>query len=66
MPRSFLRVWKQADEQRHITRRATLELAPHFQEDRPLSFLKDYVRKPDDPLKRFAGVLSLVQIRPGS
>jgi hypothetical protein len=61
MPRSFFRVRKQADEQRNITRRATLKLGQYFQENRLLSFLKDYVPKPHDPVKKFDGISGLVQ-----
>ena len=61
MPRSFFRVRKQADEQRDIPRRTILKLDQYFQEDRLLSFLKDCVPKPHDPVKKFDGILSLVQ-----
>src|SRR6516165_10881136 len=61
MPRSFFRVRKQADEQRDITRRTTLKLGQYFQEDRLLSFPKDYLPESHDPVKKLDGILSLVQ-----
>ena len=57
----FFWVRKQVDEKRNVTRCTPFQLLEHFQEDRSLRLLKNYVPKPDALLKIFDGVLSPVK-----